>query len=721
MAKHTIALTCIMKNERQNLPRLLQSVSGCFNEIHFTDTGSNDGSVEYASSLEASIIARCPIHVHHFEWINDFAAARNHALEFIKTDYWMWLDLDDALSNSELFKLWRDTAMPLFDLWLTPYWYAFKDGKPVCSFLRERVVKNGKGLTFKDFVHEGIESKYADGSPVMSQLVNTWHVDHVRTEEELNGDRGRNLALLEAKKDNLSPRMRFYLGKEYFDNQRFEEAAEALASIIGSQEIEAHDRILGLQYLGNALFNTKHYPDCISFCLQGLQLAPTRAEFYCMIGDCYLLLGQFQNAIPNYMAAMNCADAGSGGNGFVFTMPEVYEAYPKRQLATALFNLGMFYQAKQYLVGQTDPMAVTLSLDCDKALAAMDFETGPKTRVDHIVITCPPQGAYPWDTKIYKEKGIGGSETAACEMASWIRGLTGRQVIIFNPREQDYVDQNGIIFKPSRDVQAYFKQFSPELHIAWRHSTRLTDEPSFIWCHDLITAGAENLKNYDKILCLSEFHRRYVMSMQGIPEDKILVTRNGVNPERFTKPIEKQYGKVIWPNSPDRGLVDGIKVMDQVVKVIPEAELHIFYGFANMDKYGQKAEADKMREMIAERPWIKFHGNVDQATLADEMRSSMVWLYPTWFMETYCITALEALLCKAWPVVRNIGALENTLAEASEKGMCDLLDLPVNDYEAWADKVIRAIEEEKWKTMDIDPTPLSWESVAKDWISLFKL
>lgn len=91
--KKTIAMTCILKNELHNLPRFCESIAGCFDEYHFTDTGSNDGSVAWLMH-ESEKFLNCPadkVHIHHFRWIDNFAAARNHALPMITTDYWGWL------------------------------------------------------------------------------------------------------------------------------------------------------------------------------------------------------------------------------------------------------------------------------------------------------------------------------------------------------------------------------------------------------------------------------------------------------------------------------------------------------------------------------------------------------------------------------------------------------------------------------------------------------
>lgn len=719
MKKHTIALTCIMKNERHNLPRLLESVKRCFDEIHFTDTGSTDGSIEYITSGEAFRASGVPVYLHHFDWVNDFALARNHALPYIMSDYWMWMDLDDAMGNAEKFQEFVKYVMPMNDVWFVPYLYAFNDqGKPVCSFLRERVFRTSLNMRFTDFVHEGVIAK--DKS---ANMIHTWTVNHVRTEAELAGDKGRNLKILEERRNELSSRLLFYLGKEYFDNQRFEEARNTLLEVCLKPDLEHHDKVTAMQYLANASFLLKKFDETIQYCLYGMKINPHRAEYYCMIGDAYMAMGQHYNAIPFYHAAMNCVNSGANGMSPSYTLDDCYGPYPKTQLGALLFQQGRFQDCLKMLEGVTLPQAIKISLDAKKAIDVINYKSAEveKVKCDDIVFTCLPNTPYPWDTKIYKEKGIGGSETAACEIATHLRKLTGKKVKVFNDRKDVYVDEHGVEFLPMSEVQLYFKQFRPKIHIAWRHSVRLTDEPSYIWCHDLITPGAENLKNYDKIIVLSEFHKNYVKAIQGIPDEKIIVSKNGIEPSRFVKAYEKKKGKVIWPNSPDRGLDHALRVMDLVIKEIPEAELHVFYGMDNMKKCGQAEKAMMLEAMIAERPYVKYHGNVTQSVLADHMFESQVWLYNTIFLETYCITAIEALSCRTWPVVRNIGALSDTLKSAAESFQCDLLDLEPDQYEVWAGKVIDAIRLEKCSNMNINPSIFAWENVAKEWMDMFEL
>lgn len=79
----------IVKNEATYLPRCLASVANVVDHILVVDTGSDDETVAIAKAAGAQ--------VESFVWVNDFAQARNYALQFIQTDWVLVLDADEVL------------------------------------------------------------------------------------------------------------------------------------------------------------------------------------------------------------------------------------------------------------------------------------------------------------------------------------------------------------------------------------------------------------------------------------------------------------------------------------------------------------------------------------------------------------------------------------------------------------------------------------------------
>ena len=89
-----VSLCMIVKNEQANLRECLQRVRELFDEIIVVDTGSSDATVAVATELGAQ--------VHHFPWCDDFAAARNVALDKASGEWIFWLDADDRVSPANV-------------------------------------------------------------------------------------------------------------------------------------------------------------------------------------------------------------------------------------------------------------------------------------------------------------------------------------------------------------------------------------------------------------------------------------------------------------------------------------------------------------------------------------------------------------------------------------------------------------------------------------------
>ena len=87
-----ISLCMIVKNEAANLPRCLASVQGVVDDVVVVDTGSEDATPEIAEAAGARLF-RIP-------WPNDFAKARNEAIERARAAWVLILDADEELDGS---------------------------------------------------------------------------------------------------------------------------------------------------------------------------------------------------------------------------------------------------------------------------------------------------------------------------------------------------------------------------------------------------------------------------------------------------------------------------------------------------------------------------------------------------------------------------------------------------------------------------------------------
>jgi len=100
-----LSVCLIVKNEERWLADCLKNIKPVTDEIILVDTGSSDQSCTIAKQYGAKIF--------HFEWQDDFAAARNFSLEQAAGNWILILDADEGISSrefSELQKLIKNPA-----------------------------------------------------------------------------------------------------------------------------------------------------------------------------------------------------------------------------------------------------------------------------------------------------------------------------------------------------------------------------------------------------------------------------------------------------------------------------------------------------------------------------------------------------------------------------------------------------------------------------------
>jgi len=329
----------------------------------------------------------------------------------------------------------------------------------------------------------------------------------------------------------------------------------------------------------------------------------------------------------------------------------------------------------------------------------------------------------PWTPETLEANGMGGSETMAWEMSKRLAKL-GHAVTVFGHCSMLSKVQvfDGVAWTDSSrfpsdvpyDVLIVSRQhWAVELpHIA---KTRV------LWVHD-VHVGPEFTPaiaaKYDLVWCLSNWHREFFLqTYPWLPPGKVEVTRNGIDPARFGRTdVPRNPHRAIYSSSPDRGLEEAVKAWPAVRKAVPDAELHVYYGFENWERSLElngdnghpncsRAALTRLKGLVAETPGIVMHGRVNQRELADAMLGAGVWFYPTWFSETSCITAMEAQAAGLWCVCPYRAALAETVPDSAR--CWDVEGDPVKAV-LWAIRLAR-------KSTVHEPCNVSLDALAADW------
>jgi len=84
-----LSVCLIVRNEGRLLADCLSSVQAVADQLVVVDTGSEDDTISVAQRFQAEI--------YHFQWCDDFAAARNFSISQARSKWILWLDADERL------------------------------------------------------------------------------------------------------------------------------------------------------------------------------------------------------------------------------------------------------------------------------------------------------------------------------------------------------------------------------------------------------------------------------------------------------------------------------------------------------------------------------------------------------------------------------------------------------------------------------------------------
>jgi len=340
-----------------------------------------------------------------------------------------------------------------------------------------------------------------------------------------------------------------------------------------------------------------------------------------------------------------------------------------------------------------------------------------------------------WTGRDIINKGVGGSETYIIEMATNIQKIGFYKVIVFcntniidNFREVDYLP---IIYYPP-----FVKLFNINSAIISRYSEYLPVaiegkvENIYLVLHDLTPSGCiiPLSPKLIQIFCLSEWHVSYFTNL--FPTTKHITSHfyYGIDNTKFENynNINKIKNKFIYSSFANRGLLQLLQMWPKIYKKYNDASLHIYCDLNN--SWVNKVASDTIKSIknlfeiynVKENGYnIYYYGWVDKEVLTQSWKSSEYWLYPNTFLETFCLTALEAALSKTIVITNGLAALENTVGNRGLIIKGNEIDVTSDEWKNKAlEELFKLMEDNTRKNNYINENynwakNLSWENQAK--------
>ncbi|MCL2638780.1 MAG: glycosyltransferase [Oscillospiraceae bacterium] len=189
-----LSIGMIVKNEEKMLSRCLECLTPLLDavpsELVIVDTGSTDRTVEVAKQYTSKVF--------HFDWVNDFSAARNFGLKKCRGMWFMFLDADDHFqdvsdmieffNNEKLHKDYNNAFYITRNFTDTNY-------NNYYNLYAHRIARRTDDLSFEGTIHEYFTGFY---DPAYYFNSYAYHYGYAfENEEQKKKKAERNLVLLE--------------------------------------------------------------------------------------------------------------------------------------------------------------------------------------------------------------------------------------------------------------------------------------------------------------------------------------------------------------------------------------------------------------------------------------------------------------------------------------------------------------------------------------------
>lgn len=317
----------IVKNEADILEETLESIKDVADEIIIVDTGSTDNTREIAEKYTD--------HVYDFEWIDDFAAARNASYSYATKDYILFMDADDYLPGGErekLLQLKKDLDDSVDAVSMFTVLSVDEFGKPTFKYRRHRLVKRSNNFRWHGAVHEYLA---VSGNIIPSDIA----VLHRKQKKSKSVNARRNLNIYEKRLENresFSARDNFYYANELRDHRKFQKAIEQYNKFLDSKEGWVEDNIRACINLADCYRSLGKPVEEIEALTKTFVYDIPRPEVSCKIGDMYKAKNMFYKAIIWYRLATEVDVSDSLG----FQLEQYSTWYPHLQLCVCYWQIG---------------------------------------------------------------------------------------------------------------------------------------------------------------------------------------------------------------------------------------------------------------------------------------------------------------------------------------------------------------------------------------------
>jgi len=288
----------IVKDEEQYLARCLDSLQPLkYDELILIDTGSTDRTVEIAQEYPN-------VKVFYFEWIHDFAAARNFSISKATQEWCMWIDADMYFLEEDAEKLHAILHNRLYQHENNAFALMLLNVDTDDAWNLARIWKRSDNLEFDSPVHEVL------GPPERMQLrALDITLQHDR-DGQVGGLEYHDLLLKWLERDPEDQRALFYMAKHCHlmatQAKTPKEVEDLYDEALKYYEQAAQKGRDSGVYLnaGNIFYERQQWQQALEYAFKAMEVDCTYAEPFILIANCYDEMQQTLNAVAMYKCAL---------------------------------------------------------------------------------------------------------------------------------------------------------------------------------------------------------------------------------------------------------------------------------------------------------------------------------------------------------------------------------------------------------------------------------
>jgi GR25 family glycosyltransferase involved in LPS biosynthesis/tetratricopeptide (TPR) repeat protein len=327
-----------------------------------------------------------------------------------------------------------------------------------------------------------------------------------------------------------------------------------------------------------------------------------------------------------------------------------------------------------------------------------------------------------WNFTFSLQNALGGSETAVAYLSK--NFPTNYEIYVAGDVEEEVVDN--IHYIHNFNLPNFLKTNAIHSIVISRYIGFLelfsffSTYQLFLWAHDTVfhAFGSNSLNDQQilnkwnfkitNVVCLTEWHKQHISERYPMIKDKIVTINNGLRNELFTCPLNEKIAKsFVYSSCSERGLGKLLALWPKIIEKWPEATLKI----SSYNNFPKDDNEVTISEIIKQYPSIEHLGRLCRSDLYKLTATSEYWLYPSYWPETSCITALEMLRSEVICVYYPVAGLINTMQD---------FGIPIKENEEL--EVLFSITEEQKDILRFTgrkyAESCSWENRATVWCDM---